>query len=121
MDKYTLKDVKYYDENGEYYAKLTYIHETDTRISEVVMPKVELPFSSSLVNVEIEGCIDQGFLCYFGKVVEARFANGKSLRLRDKNGHEYVETIIEEKTKEMTLEEIEKKLGYKVKIVSKKK
>jgi hypothetical protein len=32
----------------------------------------------------------------------------------------YTETVIEEKTHEMTLDEIEEKLGYKVKIVSKK-
>ena len=32
----------------------------------------------------------------------------------------FTETVIEEKTHEMTLDEIEKKLGYKVKIVNKK-
>lgn len=34
-------------------------------------------------------------------------------------GHMYYETLIEEKTHDMTLEEIEKKLGYKVRIITK--
>ena len=37
----------------------------------------------------------------------------------DADGHAYYERVIKTKTKEMTLEEIEKELGHKVKIVNK--
>ena len=51
------------------------------------------------------------YLCSFGL--------GDLSLYSDDDGYLYHEKIIEEKTKEMTLEEIEKKLGHKVKIVSK--
>ena len=41
-------------------------------------------------------------------------------RIDDSHWAYVVEKVLEEKSTEMTLEEIEKKLGYKVKIVSEK-
>ena len=130
-DKFTarLKDLKLYEENGEYYLDATYVIDSLSQIAEIHMPKVQLPFTSSGLaeiainqptywDYEVEAYIKAGS-CIFPirKVHETKHAKAD---MCPENGVYYTVKIIEEKTKEMTLEEIEQKFGHKIKLVSKK-
>jgi hypothetical protein len=123
MDKWTLNEAKLIKEDGKYYITTTYTHETDTDIREVVVKKVPLPLNdrpdvekrtNGLYFNNKRGCFDTSRY-----IVDLGY--GK-LYVPDRNAPEelYVEEVVEEKLKEMTLEEIEQKLGFQVKIVKKK-
>ena len=92
-----------------YYLTPTYRIETKNTVSEIKIPKARL-------NVDHHGFTikhhseDGHDLCDFGL--------GPMPMNADSNNYNYYEKLIETKTKEMTLEEIEKKLGHKVKIVN---
>ena len=76
--------------------------------------------------MQVDRSLDALFGCWCDTTVNLGFGRFDCLYGEDPKGVAtdavgifFVETI-KEKTQEMTLEEIEKKLGYKVKIVSKK-
>lgn len=123
--KHELKDIQLFEENGQYYLKLKYIIEDEHRVEELEIPKAILPFNKNIfptiTNVagrsSICGCWpDECTLRTIG-------GNDGILELRKgttsmwSNVFYHVKTI-KEKHKEMTLAEIEKKLGYKIKIVA---
>ena len=111
--KMSLKKVKLVEDGGYGYAlDVTWTIETPERIQEFNIPRVWLPISNGLRISSDED--------YYGG--QRRTADiGFGDMAIGFNNHDPVFTIktIEEKTKEMTLEEIEKKLGHKVKIISK--
>ena len=93
-----------------YYLSPRYRVENDNCIKEIYIPKARLKTSWDKVTVELD-TFRNNYMCNLG------FGN---LDLyADDAGHMYYETLIEEKTHDMTLEEIEKKLGYKVRIITK--
>lgn len=113
MPRATIKDVKLVQEGDAYYLNLTYECEDEKAVSVLNIPRVELPcLNNPLINVvsyddEMHATI--GFNC------------GTSLQIRkDQNGALLSKVVIEEKTHKMTVAEIEKKLGYKIEIVSDK-
>ena len=118
QNKCELKDlglVKDGDTN-EYYLTATYRVEDEREIREVTIPKIKLPVVQDSLMVDIDTksrriLPDVSVAMGFGQL-DVEY---------DKNGRWYHEIIIKEKVHEMTLEEIEKKLGYKVKVVSEKK
>lgn len=86
------------DELG-YYLSPRYRVETSNDIREIYIPKARLNIDRHMFNI-----VDD---------------SGECLMYCDINGVRYYDTLIETKTKEMSLEEIEEKLGHKVKIISK--
>lgn len=117
MAKIEVKKAKMYEEHDKYYIDVTYLYEDDRFVKEIRFPKIHIPLT------EFRGDIDHVPVDRrwqpFG--METRILLGNlSMPLCEKNGVTYEEHIIEEKVQEMTLEEIEKKLGQKIKIVSKK-
>lgn len=121
---YKLKDLKLHSaENPKghytsYYLSAVYEVEDDKQIKELTIPHLALPiFRVPIIRQEyditdVSLCADLGFgvLDVMQDVVD-----GVSEPVY------YVEKLIKEKTQEMTLEEIEKILGHKVKIISNEK
>ena len=118
--KSELKDIQFYEEEGRYYLRLKYILEDDHRIEELEIPKVRIPFckngypelihksynfSSPRQKCRLSTGADYVFDLELGETTKADHVY-------------YTRRILKEKHQEMTLAEIEKKLGYKVKIVS---
>lgn len=98
-----------------YSLDIKYEMETSGEIKEFHLPNVRLPLKNDYFWIGtnhtgrylIDCDVDVGF--------------GTTKLNPDDKGKFYYERVIKTKTKEMTLEEIEKKLGHKVKIVSDKK
>lgn len=111
-----LKELKLdHDKELGYYLSAKYRVEDVHSIREIVIPRILLGVKPNFVAIRQEGDTwlrseaDIGFgYCTLG---DADFGNGINTN--------FIEHILEEKTHEMTLDEIEKKLGYKVKIVNK--
>lgn len=112
-----VKNAKLCEVNGKYYIDVTYICEDDHVIEEVNIPKMRIPLEQWTGDVDIE---------YSGSpsnppTYRARLGNLSLPLSGNAFDMPYTEKIIKEKATEMTIEEIEKKLGYRVKIVSNKK
>jgi hypothetical protein len=111
--KTTLKKVKLVKDGGYGYAlDVTYTIETPECVQELNIPRVWLPIQNS----DIQICTDPDYI-YGGQECRADIGFGFQ-NIGFRNEHAFILTTIETKTKEMTLEEIEKKLGHKVKIVN---
>lgn len=105
-----LKDLQFYQENNAYYLSASILHEDTKGVYEVCIPKISLPVNVNKPNMCITYehgnnlvSIDLGF----GELYAHPFDDKNSL---------FTYTCIEEKVHEMTLAEIEEKLGYKIKL-----
>lgn len=117
-----LKDAQIYIQDGSRYLKLVYEYEDNYGIHELTIPQVEFPFGNRLGltyicenNPELQRLSIH--LCTEGDVANVYLHNSKSY-----DGLVYyTDKIIKRKPKKMTIEEIERELGYKVEIVSSRK
>lgn len=117
-----LKDAQIYIQDGSRYLKLVYEYEDGYGIHELTIPQVEFPFGNRLGLTYI--CENNPalqrlsiHLCTEGDVANVYLHNSKSY-----DGLVYyTDKIIKRKPKKMTIEEIERELGYKVEIVSSRK
>jgi hypothetical protein len=127
MKKHELKNIELFEEKGQYYLKLKYLLEDDHAVEELEIPRVEIPFNANhypeLISYEELGG------CRITSPTRAcRLNVGSSLKELplhlDKTSSSsgfrvfYTVNTIKEKRKEMTVSEIEKMLGYKIKIVA---
>ena len=105
------------DERG-YYLTATYRVEDKHAIREIDIPKIRLNLDEKRFGIEIE---NDPLLCYKTGKVDLGFGYLPLDWEKNKDGLTYLftERTLQEKYTEMTLDEIEKKLGYKVKIVNK--
>ena len=114
-----LKAAKIYYENGTPYMKLVYEYNDEKGVHEVTYPKVQFPFETDcLPNITYEGFsfdVSLSIIMPYDEVMLFKGSAGES-----EEGY-FIDKITKPKIHEMTLEEIEKKLGYPVKIVSEKK
>lgn len=103
------------EKTDEYFLRLEYLCENEAEIFQRIYPKVK-------IGIPRHSYLSQDFGCFPGRdryYLPYYYPNGFSV-LPDKNGkHMYCETV-SKKTHKMTVEEIEKKLGYCVEIVSEK-
>lgn len=117
--KSTLEDIQLYEEEGQYYLRLRYIVEDEYAIKELEIPKARIPLDAgSAPEVSVSnnprGHVDEAILnTGFGYQMELRAGETK-----EANHVYYTVKTLQAKPKEMTVSEIEKKLGYKVKIIS---
>ena len=125
--KHELTNIELFEENGQYYLKLKYILEDDFKKEEVEIPKARLPFNKNIfpeltINTGRGGPFDPD---YTEALVHTGYGNSIKLQrgeIPDTPGEVfYVVRTIEKKHKEMTVAEIEKELGYKIKIIADKK
>ena len=121
-NKCFLKDAQIYIQDGSRYLKLVYEYEDSHGVHELTIPQVEFPFGNRLNliyihenNTELQRLFIR--LCTDGDVT--------NVYLHDTKSYDglvyYTDKIIKHKPKKMTLEEIERELGYKVEIVSSRK
>ena len=106
------------DERG-YYLTAGYRVEDSHSIREIDIPKIRLNLDEKRIRISVER---DPCACYRIAHVDLGFGELPLDWEKNENGQAYLykETVLEEKYTEMTMDEIEKKLGYKVKIVNKK-
>lgn len=116
-----------FKENGFWYLKLIYKYEDEKGKHTIVIPKASLPFNqigspsvnkrpfydSRLYEPPFISCNDS--MPLYKSVCDLARKRGV-----DEPGY-YFDIITEYASREMTLDEIEKELGYKVKIINKEK
>lgn len=117
-----LKDAQIYIQDGSRYLKLVYEYEDSYGIHELTIPQVEFPFGNrlNLIYIHENNPALRRLsirLCTEGDVTSVYLYDTKS----DDGLVYYVDKIIKRKPKKMTIEEIERELGYKVEIVSSRK
>ena len=114
LKKFTLEK----DERG-YYLAATYRVETDHAIREIDVPKIRLDLDEKRFSIKVG---HDPFSCIKNAYANLGFGDLPLDFSVDEYGITslYTDRLLEEKCTEMTLDEIEKKLGYKVKIVNKK-
>ena len=121
-NKCFLKDAQIYIQDGSRYLKLVYEYEDSYGIHELTIPQVEFPFGNrlNLIYIHENNPALQRLsirLCTEGDVANVYLHNTKSY-----DGLVYyTDKIIKHKPKKMTIEEIERELGYKIEIVSSRK
>ena len=121
-NKCFLKDAQIYIQDGSRYLKLVYEYEDSYGIHELTIPQVEFPFGNrlNLIYIHENNPALQRLsirLCTVGDVANVYLHNSKSY-----DGLVYyTDKIIKRKPKKMTIEEIERELGYKVEIISSRK
>ena len=125
-----LSSIVPFTDDGRWYLKLIYKYEDNTGNKHtVVIPKASIPFSQvgcpyvnnepdylnnqSILNRPYVNCDDSMLL--YESVCDLASARGVNTPAY------YFDIITEYASREMTLDEIEKKLGYKVKIINKEK
>lgn len=106
MENVRLKSFTTYEEDGLYFAHIVYQYEDNRGLWEMTFPKVRIPVEPS--NFELELGPD-------GRTLD--FGLGKCCMYPVGMGVYARKVLIEEKIHEMTVEEIEEKLGYRVRIV----
>ena len=121
-NKCFLKDAQIYIQDGSRYLKLVYEYEDGYGIHELTVPQVEFPFGNRLSlthicknNPELQRLSIR--LCTVGDLANVYLHDTKS---QDGLVY-YTDKIIKRKPKKMTIEEIERELGYKVEIISSRK
>lgn len=119
--KITLEDVKFHREGNcknrkcDYYLELTYLVETPTVKQRLHIPKAILPLNTNDLSLTRESASHRSETM----INKIKFNDVCELSLGG-TVFTYSITTIEEKAIDMTLEEIEKKLGHKVKVITKK-
>lgn len=122
-----LTNIELVEDDGQYYLSVEYLIEDANRIEKLTIPRVEIPFNSKIMPELIEEYEDSPFIA---PIFDERMfpppqvhrciktGYGNTMKIAKLDGISYTVETIKEKEHEMTIEEIEKKLGYKVKIVS---
>ena len=112
MYKQYLKDLELKRDKNGYFLSAVYIEENNSGIYEHIIPHMILPINESAIISE--PCISREVR----PDLYADIGFGDLLLSPDKNGNYYYTKTIREKIHDLTLSDIEKKLGYKVRIVN---
>ena len=103
-----------------YLAKIVIEAENEHRKVEITIPRIDLLVDASRIpTINQNFILDSAYTGRFNDYSIDIFGTTLPLR-RDKTGNVYYEKVIEEYPQKMTLDEIEKKLGHKIELVSKK-
>lgn len=121
-----LTNIELVEDDGQYYLSVEYLIEDANRIEKLTIPRVEIPFNSKIMPELIEEYEDSPFITpmFDERMFPPRVHRciktgyGNTMKIAKLDGISYTVETIKEKEHEMTIEEIEKKLGYKIKIVS---
>lgn len=111
--KMKLTKAKLNNDQYGYSLALTYQVETLDSVTELHIPRVELVLKDGFITIERKSSL------LYGEEVDTDVGFGMTRLFPGDDGSYFTTKVIKTKTKEMTLEEIEKKLGHKVKIVNK--
>lgn len=112
-----LTDIAFNKDEFGYYLSTKFKVEDEHSIREVNVPKIRLLINPNQLYLRTEADL---YSCGYRAWANLGFGElPMEFETVDGNKVLYTETILEEKYAEMTLDEIEKKLGHKIKIVSK--
>lgn len=119
ISKIIAQHFEFYEENDEQFLRMDITHEDDCGIYQTHIDKVRFNFSVKNLEVINDDGVKSGRVLMH--TTNPFCCNDMYFDIRpDSNGNLFIAQIIEEKVHEMTLEEIEKKLGKKIKIVTAK-
>ena len=118
-----LNSLNLYEKDGRYFLNAEYLYEDDKGKYRMLIPAIALPFrdidQAPIIN-SYHGLDGYSYMNVNGH--QFNLYNGSCFT--EKTGKienvQYAIETLEEKTHEMTISEIEKKLGYKIKIVGEK-
>lgn len=120
-----LSDIIPFEEDGRWYLKLVYKYEGKKGKHTVVIPKVSLPFDQSYIPSIVSipayytGECERPYIECMRSMILYQDTCSLASERGLKDPAYYFDVITEPAYKEMTFDEIEKKLGYKVKIINK--
>ena len=115
VSKISNENIELYQEDGRYYFKVDFDYEDDYAYYKGKIERI--PFDFRLYSIKMQSA---DYLFNTKTKMMANLGLHEDMEIYpNKNGDYFTLTVVKEKTYEMTMEEIEKKLGYKVKIVSK--
>lgn len=129
-----LQELKLYEENNFYYFDATYILENIDGTYEVHVPKIQIPFNlyNPTISIDRNGLYEDPIFYGYHNIKDVAYIELEQDRLliektnhtkheeRTKTPVYFTMKLIKEKVYDMTIDEIEKKLGHKIKIVNKK-
>lgn len=119
-----------FKENDRWYLKLVYKYEDKKGKHTVVIPKAAVPFSQGRVPYINTPCpydpnspfaSDRPYINCSDSMLLYKFVCDLASERGVETPAYYFDIITEYASREMTLDEIEKELGYKVKIINKEK
>lgn len=115
MQRSDLTKLELYQEDGCYYLRAEYEVEDDHRLQKYTIPKISLPIRRDpVINERFDRyCIPRP---RYDLTINLGFAELPVVK--GPEDYYYKCEILKEYPQKMTLEEIEKKLGYKVELVS---
>ena len=128
IQKYSTPDVKItnqefelYKEDGKYYLKVDFDYENEYGVYKGHADKVRFDFMLTCIEHE-QYDSSQNVKAQFCAPTEGGYTTRCLFDvLPGSNKNFFTIELVKEKVQEMTVEEIEKKLGHKIKIVSKSK
>ena len=126
-DNVELYSISPFKEDGRWYLKLIYKYENENGKHTVVIPKASLPFNQQCLPIirsspsYNEYFLERPYIDCSNSIMLYKSTCDLAIERGVKDPAYYFDIITEYATKEMTLDEIEKELGYKVKIVNRKK
>lgn len=126
-DNAELTSITPFKEDDLWYLKLIYKYENENGKHTVVIPKASIPFNQQCLPIirsspsYNECLVEYPYIECRDSMILHKSTCDLAIERGVKEPAYYFNIITEYATKEMTLDEIEKELGYKVKIVNKKK
>lgn len=103
--------VELYEEEGKYFLRIDFDYEDQYAYYKGHIERI-------VFDVKLHSITIKKDLCSSYMAADLGLEEDLAI-LPDKDGHYYTLTFVKEKIHEMTIEEIEKKLGHKVKVVAK--
>lgn len=105
------------DENLLYLA-VKYLLENEHEIVRLTVPRIQLPVNLAVCPDLETTYVHDDWHGKYGTESRIRCGYGDALPIRKHNNVDYTVEIVEKKTHKLTVAEIEKRLGYKIEIVS---
>ena len=118
MQKSELTKLELYQEDDSYYLRAEYEVEDDYRLQKYIIPKLWLPISGNPVIKHDHYRMSYGDLIKNNREITIDLGFGDLTVLKGDDRYYYKCETLKEYPQKMTLDEIEKKLGYKVELVS---
>ena len=126
VNKAKLIEVTAFKSEEKWYFRSIYEYEDEKGIHSVVIPKAHFPFPTTecptvhLPSPNLSGCIQEPPYIWCGDII---YLEKSVCDLAMEHGYNepgcIFDIVTKPRVREMTLDEIEKELGYKVKIVEK--
>ena len=130
--KTTLNSAELIEEGGQYYISAKYTVESEHTVKEIIVPRIKIPFchyENTGVSIEHNTYYPPFLTDYRYCTPRVTYSINTGLGKLDlacgkipgyDGEHYFIEKIIKEKKVDLTIEEIEKKLGYKIRVVGEK-